>query len=89
MPQSTVRQFTRRRSGEQAATIAMKQSATAVEADAEELVKEFCDAGGAARRENLAAWMQWLYKSDGMYDAALKMIYKVATNGKTMPEPKR
>jgi hypothetical protein len=75
--------------GVQESAIAMKQSATAVEADAEKLVKEFCDAGGAARRENLAAWMQWLYKSDGMYDAALKMIYRVATGGKAMPEPKR
>ena len=46
-------------------------------------------APGAARRENLATWMQWLYKSDGMYDAALKMIYRVATGGKAMPEPKR
>jgi len=74
--------------GVQESTIAMKQSATAVEADAEKLVKEFCDGGGAARRENLAAWMQFLYKSEGMYDAALKMIYRVAT-GKAMPEPKR
>ena len=42
-----------------------------------------------ARRKNLAAWMQRLYKSEGMHDAALKMIYRVATGGKTMPEPKR
>ena len=71
------------------AAIAMKQSASAVVPESEKLVKEYCDGGGDARRKNLAAWMQRLYKSEGMYDAALKMIYKVATNGKSMPEPKR
>ena len=76
------------RTGVPESSIATKQSASAVVSEAEKLVKEYCDAGGEARRKNLAAWMQRLYKSDGMYDAALKMIYKVAT-GKNMPEPKR
>jgi hypothetical protein len=68
--------------------VAMKQSANAVVPESEKLVKEYCDAAGAAHRKNLAAWMQKLYKGEGMHDAALKMIYKVAT-GKAMPEPKR
>ena len=77
------------RTGVSESAIATRQSANAVVPEAEKLVKEYCDAGGEARRRNLAAWMQRLYKSEGMHDAALKMIYKVATNGKAMPEPKR
>ncbi|MET0769394.1 MAG: hypothetical protein ABW081_05760 [Solirubrobacteraceae bacterium] len=69
--------------------IAMKQSANAVVTEAEKLVKEFCDAGGAAKRKNLAAWMERLYKTEGFHDAALKMVYRVATGGKALPEPKK
>jgi hypothetical protein len=76
------------RTGVSESAIATRQSASAVVSEVEKLVKEYCDAGGEARRKNLAAWMQRLYRSEGMHDAALKMIYKVAT-GKTMPEPKR
>ena len=79
----------RNRKGIPESAIATREAATAVESEAEKLVKEYCDGGGAARRKNLAAWMQRLYKSEGMYDAALKMIYKVATGGKALPEPKR
>jgi len=70
-------------------TIAMKESASAVVPESEKLVKDYCDAAGETRRKNLAAWVQRLYKTEGMHDAALKLIYKVATKGKTMPEPKR
>jgi hypothetical protein len=70
-------------------TIAMRQSASAVVPESEKLVKDYCDAAGETRRKNLAAWVQRLYKTEGMHDAALKMIYKAATKGKTMPEPKR
>jgi len=66
----------------------MKQSANAVMSEAERVLKDYCDAAGDARRQNLAAWAQRLYKTKGFYDAALKLIYKVATKGKTMPEPK-
>jgi hypothetical protein len=76
------------RTGVPESAIATRQSASAVVSESEKLVKEYCDAGGESRRKNLAAWMQRLYTSEGMHDAALKMIYKVAT-GKTMPEPKR
>lgn len=71
------------------ASIAMKQSANAVMSEAERVLKDYCDAAGDARRQNLAAWAQRLYKTKGFYAAALKLIYKVATKGKTMPEPKR
>jgi hypothetical protein len=64
--------------------LAIKESANAVEAEAEKLVKEFCDKGGPARRKNLAAWMLFLDKGGGLYRPALKMIYKAAT-GKAMP----
>ena len=64
--------------------LAIKQSANAVEAEAEKLVKEFCDRGGPARSKNLAAWMVFLDQGGGMYRPALKMIYKAAT-GKAMP----
>jgi hypothetical protein len=77
------------RTGVQESAIATREAANAVVPEAEKLVKEYCDAGGAARRKNLAAWMQRLYKSEGMHDAALKMIYRVASGGKAMPEPKR
>ena len=73
----------------QESQIAMKQSANAVVTEAEKLVKEFCDAGGAAKRKNLAAWMERLYKSEGFHDAALKLVYRVATGGKALPEPKK
>ena len=76
------------RTGAQERAIATRQSASAVVSEAEKLVKEYCDAGGEARRKNLAAWMVWLSGSEGMYDAALNMIYKAAT-GKTMPARKR
>jgi hypothetical protein len=69
--------------------IAMKQAANAVEVEAEKLVKEFCDAGGTAKSANLAAWIERLYKRKGFYDAAMKMIDKVATGGKALPEPKK
>jgi hypothetical protein len=69
--------------------IAMKQSANAVVTEAEKLVKEFCDAGGAAKRKNLAAWMERLYKTEGFHDAAVKMVHRVATGGKALPEPKK
>ena len=71
------------------AALATNESATAVGPETEKLVKEYCDAGGDAHRKNLAAWMQYVYKKDGFYDAAIKMIYKVATKGKTPAEPKR
>jgi hypothetical protein len=77
------------RTGVPESAIATRQSASAVVPEAEKVVKEYCDSAGEPRRKNLAAWMQRLYKSEGMHDAALKMIYKVATNGKTIPEPKR
>jgi hypothetical protein len=77
------------RTGVSESAIATRQSASAVVSESEKLVKEYCDAAGESRRKNLAAWMQRLYRSEGMHDAALKMIYKVATKGKTMPEPKR
>ena len=77
------------RKGVSEGALATRQAANAVVPESEKLVKEYCDAGGEARRKNLAAWMQRLYKSDGMHGAALKMIYRVATKGKTMPEPKR
>jgi hypothetical protein len=67
----------------------MKQSANAVVTEAEKLVKEFCDAGGAAKRKNLAAWMERLYKTEGFHDAALKMVHRVASGGKALPEPKK
>jgi hypothetical protein len=76
------------RRGISESAIATRQGAGAAASEAEKLVKEYCDSGGEARRKNLAAWMQRLYRSEGMHDAALKMIYKVAT-GKTMPDPKR
>ena len=69
--------------------LATKQSANAVVGEAEKLVKEFCDAGGAAKRKNLAAWMQRLYRTEGFHDDALEMVYKVATGGKALPEPKK
>jgi hypothetical protein len=71
------------------ASIAMKESANAVVSAAERVLKDYCDAAGEPRRKNLAAWAQRLYKTKDFYDAALKLIFKVATNGKTMPEPKR
>jgi hypothetical protein len=77
------------RTGISESAIATRQSANTVVSESEKLVKEYCDAAGEPRRKNLAAWMQRLYKSEGMHDAALKMIYKVATKGKTMPERKR
>jgi hypothetical protein len=76
------------RTGVPESAIATRQSASAVVSEAEKLVKEYCDAGGEARRKNLAAWMERLSGSEGMHDAALNMIYKAAT-GKTMPARKR
>ena len=69
--------------------IAIKQAANAVVPESEKIVKDFCDAAGDARRKNLAAWMERLYKTEGFFDAALEMIYRVATKGKTLPKPKR
>jgi hypothetical protein len=71
------------------ASIATKESANAVVSAAERVLKDYCDAAGEPRRKNLAAWAQRLYKTKDFYDAALKLIFKVATKGKTMPEPKR
>jgi len=68
--------------------IAMRQSAGAAMAEAEKLVKEYCDAGGEAKRKNLGAWMEWLSERGAMYQPALDMIYKAAT-GKAMPKRKR
>ena len=79
----------KRRAGIPEDALATRESANAVVPETEKLVGEYCDAGGPARRKNLAAWVQRLYKSDGMHDAALKMIFRVATGGKTLPEPKR
>ena len=64
--------------------LAIRQGANAAEAEAERLVREFCDKGGKGKRKNLAAWMLYLDKAGGMYRPALAMIYKAAT-GKAMP----
>jgi hypothetical protein len=77
------------RKGIPEASIATKQSANAVVSESERVLKDYCDAAGETRRQDLAAWAQRLYKTKDFYDAALKLIYKVATKGKTMPEPKR
>ena len=79
----------RNRKGIPEASIATKQSANAVVSESERMLKDYCDAAGETRRQNLAAWTQRLYKAKDFYDAALKLIYRVATKGKTMPEPKR
>ena len=69
--------------------IRAKQSANVVVSHSERVLKDYCDAAGETRRQNLAAWAQRLYKTKDFYDAALKLIYRVATKGKKMPEPKR
>jgi hypothetical protein len=69
-------------------TIAAREGAGAGAEEAEKLVKQYCESGGRARCQNLAAWMQWLYTSGGMQDAAVSMIYKAAT-GRAMPTRKR
>jgi hypothetical protein len=68
--------------------LAIRESANAVVSEAERVLKDYCDAAGEPRRKNLAAWAQRLYKTKGFYDGALKLIYKVATKGRTMPAPK-
>jgi hypothetical protein len=67
------------------AALATRRSANAVVGEVEKVVKDYCDAAGEARRKNLAAWMQHLAQRRDLHDAALKMIYKVATRGRTMP----
>jgi len=64
--------------------LAYKHGANAAEAEAENLVKEFCDKGGAVKRNNLAAWTVYLDKAGGIYRPALNMIHKAAT-GKALP----
>lgn len=64
--------------------LAIRHGANAAEAEAEKLVREFCEKGGKGKCKNLAAWMLYLDKAGGMYRPALAMIYKVAT-GKAMP----
>jgi hypothetical protein len=68
--------------------LAIRESANTVMSEAERVLKDYCDAAGEARRKNLAAWAQRLFKAKGFHDAALKLIYKVATKGRTMPAPK-
>ena len=64
--------------------LAIRQSANAVIPESEKLVKEYCDGGGPARRKNLGAWMEHLQQTGGVYEPALKLIYKAAT-GKALP----
>jgi hypothetical protein len=76
------------RAGVQEQNLATRQSANAVIPETEKLVKEYCDAGGAARRKNLAAWMEHLNNAGTLYEPALAMVYKVATGGKSLPKRK-
>jgi hypothetical protein len=75
------------RRGIEESQIAMKEASNAGIAEARKLVKEYCDAGGDAKRKNLGAWMIFLRDRGGLYKPALEMVYEAAM-GTAMPKPK-
>jgi hypothetical protein len=75
------------RRGIEESQIAMKEASNAGIAEARKLVKEYCDAGGDAKRKNLGAWMIFLRDRGGLYRPALEMVYEAAMGG-AMPKAK-
>jgi hypothetical protein len=78
----------KRAPGVQEQNLATRQSANAVIAESEKLVKEYCTAGGTTRAKNLAAWMEYLSSTGTLYEPALALVYKAATGGKSLPKRK-